>query len=971
MLDCGESNRVRNYSLPARNYRYKRAGFGFNCINIRTPQVHRLTFVAGLLCSTAYLAQPQAITVGSLAPNAAVRQSFIDAFARGQFSKLVGAVPTSNVQPFGSPGLVQYFSWTANSALKAALVDPDPFNANYTFQIYGDLYNFYTGSTVGGVATAGYPTTDTAPCPPNDQNLGICDYQLFSKDYALFVYSVPSGLSFAVSDPIFTEWNNDGGVYGALGFATSALVPVTSESTATGMQQSFSGGIIYSRAAGSGVTNTYAVSGAIYTAFIGAGGTASLGFPTADAVLLASGQYQQTFENGRILTTASGAANIVFPIASIAIANASAGLTLNIGGTATLTASALDTQGNAATGRVLSWSTSNGNAVSVQANGYSATIKAVAAGSARIQVTGEGETSPPFSVTVIAQCCAIGAGAPTQAISQAFQAAAARNNLAVMLPNPTPVVQSGTGYIQSLTAADGSGATYVIAESGTSAIAYVLSGALYSAYLANGGFSGPLGYPSSDPSAGGTQTFANGAALAGSPVLLVPVPVAAKWIAAGAETGPLGEPSGNAAGFTSLSGISGVAQIFSGGTIYGISSGARSGQAYISSGLILARYIALAGPAGLLGTPLSDVFTSGAALRENFEAGYIDLQPGAASAVEHYNPLNPSVTALPAAVAPGGKVHIAISGFAFGSTLAVSVTAQSTFSVPAPGGEFGWDIVVPVTAKAGAVIIQATAGASASASGTYTIAPIDALHPVLTVASGDQQTGAPGASLPSPLIAVLTDSSGNPLPGIPVSYAVSPGASAVVSSMTDAAGQISATLRLQPSAGIALLSVSAGAQTVTFSAVSTAKTITGFPAFTQTNPQGGLTAALAAAIAYYQNSSAAGSPNGTATPASLNQYLAVNAGFSASETGTAAANPWIAMKFAGIAGGISIEPPNVAHVLDLLAAGSPLVLALSLQVDGTQAGSAAVDAVGINADASIAIDRPQPGLRAEWRSTTI
>jgi uncharacterized protein (TIGR03437 family) len=920
------------------------------------------------LCCSAGIALA-AITVGGGSPTLDIQQSFVASFFRGTFSKLVIA-PLTNVVALGSPGLVQTFSWAADKSLTAALVNPDPYNANNTMQMYADLYAFYL--SVGGVGANGYPVNDTSACPAS--SYGVCNYQLFTKNSALFVYVVNSsypgsGKSYSVSDPFYTEWNNDGGISGLLGAAISAVSAVTSVAGSTGTQQLFTGGAIYYYALAPAATaSAYTVSGAIYNAFASsggpltsaAGGIGTLGFPVTQETILASGQHKQIFENGTVLWTPGSNPDVQFPVMAIQLDNVNSTLTLPIGGTSTLVATVVDVYNNVVTDRTLSWSTSNGNAVTILSSGNTATLKAVGAGSARIQATVAGTTSTPIYVTVIGQCCAIGAGAPTPALTQAFQAAVARNNLSVLLPNPTPVAQSGGGYIQTLTAADGSGTTWVVAESGTSAVAYVLGGALYKAYLAAGGFSGPLGYPASDASAGGTQSFTSGAALAGSPVRLVPVPIAAKWIASGAETGPLGGPAGDSIVFTSYSGRDGNSQTFTNGTIFGIASGPRSGQAFISTGPILARYLALSGPTGLLGTPISDVFASGAALRENFEAGYIDLQPGAMAAVEHYNPLNPSVTAVPATVAPGGKVHISISGFAFGSSLNVSVTGQSNFTVAAPGGEFGWDIVIPATAKAGTVTIQAKAAAPGSASASYTIAPIAQLRPVLTIVSGDQQTGAPGAALASPLIAVLADSSGNPLPGVPVSYSVSPGASAAVSTVTDANGQISAALRLQAATGIALLSVSAAAQTVTFGAISATKTLTGFPAFTQADDQGALTAALAASIAWFQNTGALAPPNGRATPVSVHQYLTANGGFAKSETGTQIANPWVAMQFAGVAGGISIEPANVAHALDLVNAGSPIVLELSLLIDGAPGGGTAVNAIGINADGTIAIADPNP-----------
>ncbi len=893
----------------------------------------------------------------------AIQQSFYNAFNRGNFPHLVLATPKANVQALGSPGLIQTFTWAANQSLTAALIDPDPQNANNTFQMLADIYALYIAT--GSVSTVGYPTDDTTACPPN--NYGTCDYQLFTNDYALFVYSGSVVASYSVADPVYTEWNNHGGLYGntygALGPAASAATSVTSESGAKGTQQLFAGGAIYNYAAASGTAaSAYTVVGAIYTSFAAAGGISTLGFPATEEVTLANGQNQQTFENGTISFTPGGSATVLFPIANVAINGGFSSLTLNVGQTMTLNASAYDTEGQPATGRTLTWTTSNGNAVAIQSNGYSATIQAVAAGSARIQVSGGGKSSPSILVTVLGQCCGIGDGAPTQTITQAFQQAATRNHLSVIVPNLTPVVPDGSGYIQVLTAADGTGTTFVIAESNQSAIAYVIGGALYQAFLANGGFTGLLGYPASDASPGGTQSFGNGAALAGAPVRLVPAPIAAKWIASGAETGPLGEPTAGATAFTSILGTNGNSQTFANGSAYGIMSGNNNGQAFISSGLILARYLALSGPAGQLGAPQSDIFASGVAQRENFETGYIDLQPGATAAVEHYNPQTPMVTTSPATVAPGGTVHITLSGFGFGQQVSVSVTGQSNFLVSVPAGVFSWNLVVPATARPGAVTIQASSGPNTTASGSYTVVQLAALRPSLTVVSGNQQTGAPGATLAAPLVAVLVDSSGIPIPGASVSYAVSPGASATVPAVTDVNGRITASLRLQSGTGIALLSISAGGEEVTFSALLAATSVMGFTGLTQTSVQGGPVAALAAAILYYQNSGMLGSPNGPASAAALGQFLNANGGFTSSETGTALPNPWIAMKFTGVTGGISIEAANLPHVLDLLTAGSPLVLELSVTVDGAPGGSAMVDAIGVNADGSIAIADPNPAF---------
>ena len=47
------------------------------------------------------------------------------------------------------------------------------------FQVFASLYSYYSSV---GVSTAGYPTTDTMPCPYMADN--SCQYQFFDKNYA-------------------------------------------------------------------------------------------------------------------------------------------------------------------------------------------------------------------------------------------------------------------------------------------------------------------------------------------------------------------------------------------------------------------------------------------------------------------------------------------------------------------------------------------------------------------------------------------------------------------------------------------------------------------------------------------------------------------------------------------------------------------------------------------------------------------
>ena len=901
-----------------------------------------------------------AITVGQGAPNPA---AFINAYDRGLFSILVSA-PTAVVQLLSGGGgaLVQEFPSLTNSKVNYALIEVNPsapVSQNDTLQVYSDIYTYYTSV---GAATAGLPTMDTAACPSN--SYGVCDYQIFTKDTALFVYSTPTAANYSVADPFYTRWMNGGGIGGSLGVAAGAQTAVTSESKVAGTAQTFAGGAIVSYPAGATTPTIYGILAPVYAVYANSGGYTTLGFPTSEAFQVdSSGLMRQTFENGRIEWTGTNTPNVLFPVARVDILYSTQSLNLAPGANAALTATTVDNRGNVVTGRALSWATTNGAVVTVIGNGYTAVVTGVGAGSANVYATSEGVTSPNLVVTVgSSTCCAIGQGAPTAAITQAFQTAINRNNVSVSLPAPAPVTRVGNGYIQTFTSSDGSGTIYVVAQADGSATAWLLTGSLYAAYVANGGFTGALGYPTSDSITGGYQEFASGAILAGQPVHVIPAIVAVRWLALGAAASGAGSPTADAAAFTSYSGAKGVSQTFANGAIYAIASGTASGhnlagQAFFSSGLILSRYLALSGPAGALGVPTTDVVPSGTAVIETFEGGTITLPAGAAAAVESYNPPNPALSVTPATVVPGGSVHLSASGFAPGATLGFTITGQPNFSVKTVGGVFQWDVVVPLSAKPATVTIQATAsGTTNTASASYTIAPAAALLPTLTIISGNLQTGLPGSTLAAPIVVALRDSSGNPIAGAAVSTNVSPGAVVVASAATDQNGMVSVALRLPATPAVAVGSVAAGGLAVNFSALGAAGTLPNFPAFTATGQQTPFAAALAALLAYAQNTGALPSPNGAATPASLSQFLAANNGFELSEAGDQIPNPWIAARFAGT--GISIEAPTLDRLRDLLNQGIPCILNLSVAVNGGPDGGTSVVAIGVNADGSIAISDP-------------
>jgi uncharacterized protein (TIGR03437 family) len=155
-------------------------------------------------------------------------------------------------------------------------------------------------------------------------------------------------------------------------------------------------------------------------------------------------------------------------------------------------------------------------------------------------------------------------------------------------------------------------------------------------------------------------------------------------------------------------------------------------------------------------------------------------------------------------------------------------------------------------------------------------------------------------------------------------------------------------------------SVTAGGQTVEFSALAAASSLQNFPQFIETAQQTPLATALAALLAWYQNSGTLSSANGAATAASLTSWLTARNGFVLSDTGDSIANPWVAAQFAGAV--VSAETATLNHVRDLLNTGEPVVLNLNLNINGGAAGGTSVDAIGVNADGSIAIVDPNPAL---------
>ncbi|MEO7143268.1 MAG: hypothetical protein ABI165_07155 [Bryobacteraceae bacterium] len=960
----------------------------------------RLVGLLAVLCCAVF---PQSTTdVGTGSPDDGIRNQFIAAYFRNLFYTHVTMPPLNAVHTFGGTGLVQEFSPAGSGStgkyalVKSTTADISPNSIDPVEQVLPAMYAFYTSV---GPNTAGFPTNDTQTCPPLSNPSNSCLYQLFDKNYALFVYQtgVLSGQNFSVADPYYTKWSTLGGI-GVFGPAASAQTAVTSSLGSAATLQSFDQGAIFNITSGTLSGRLVAVAPPVYTAYVAAGSyQGQFGFPANAPVLLPNGDYSQSFESGGSIeynpNSPGGAPIVHFPIGGLSVTPSASPVKLNLGATFTLTASVFDVNGTQVTDRPVIWTTSNGSVASIQPSGATVVVTAVGGGSANVTATSGGRSTPVISFFVTAPCCQIGDGAPTASVRQALQDAVTRNRLTVMLPAGSPVTRVGPGYMQLLQPANPSSAstTYLIAVSDQLGVGYLVTGPILAAYQILGGPAGPLGYPASDPTAGGRQLFLNGIALAGMPVQQVTGSILAKWASLGYETGVAGSPAGPSAAFLTFRGTRGQLQPFQNALIAGASTGPQAGKTFLVSGLTLAAYNAAGGPSGNLGAPLDDEGTGNGRRHQDFEGGAIDYASGDAAAVVTQSPRQPLVIASPATVLSGATVQLSVGGFDNGATIRVSVSGQPDFIVNTATGAYAWSALVPTGAKSGVVAIQAKdVNSGASAQGSYTIAPLASAHLQLSIVSGDAQTGAPGAALAQPLVISLVDSAGNPAPGVPVQFAASPGGRiSPASSVTDAAGHAMAALRLPVSspdaqASVALATASAAGQVVTFSARAVPASLTNFPALSQVSgamlgngkdtltAKGALLTAVAGILRYRQNRGELPEPNGPADPVTLNQFLTSFCVFDAQGvpicdgfvTPAGSTEPIVNLWRVGafVNGNVTVQVvnPSLPAIRDLIAQGSPVLLALSLSSGQTPLGAHFVVGTGIAGDGSILIADPNP-----------
>ena len=921
--------------------------------------VRSAVLVGGLLAAAPGYAQSNPVDVGSGSIDPVIREQFVNAFFRNGFSGQVATPPVADVRRFGATGLIQEFNPLVGTGGRLALV-----KANTSTQLVGGetgvyqvlalLYAYYATVTP---ATAGYPTMDTGTCPGTAA--GSCYWQLFDRSYALFSYATAltsGGQNFAVRDPYYTRWQSAGGI-NVLGPATSAETAGTSPAGSAYTLQSFQNGLIFSITSGNLRGREVVVLPPVAATYLLNGGPAGfLGVPAGAPVQLGEGRFRQSFEGGAIDYTAGGTSTVRLPVYSVGLNPGPATLTLQLNQTFQVTAVPRTLNGLDLSDRTIAWTTTNGRVVSIQATGTTATLRAVGGGVASVTATSEGRTSPPIQIFVQTPCCQVGEGAPNATAAQAFQDAVTRNRLALQLPGRYPVRRAGNGYVQEVATANG--ARVVLALPDRVAQAFVLAGALLARYEDLGGPAGLLGYPQSDASAGGRQSFENGA-LAGVPVRLVAGALLTRWQALGLEGGALGSPVSEGAGFFTFAATSGTQQAFRSGALYSIPL---AGRVQFTTGPIHAKYVQMGGPAGRLGAPTNDEYATGGGRRQDFEGGYLQVAAGAAEATAVESARRPLVSATPGVVIAGGRVRLALGGFGENRRVRVRVTGEPDFFVQPANGAYAWEMLVRPTASPRTITVAADdAEQRLAAQTTYTVRALADLRPRLVKVRGDSQTGAPGAVLGVPLRVQLVDESNNPLAGVAIAFRPSPGAALTrAASVTDSNGEAEAVVRLPAREGIALIAVEALQQVVTFQARMTGAGLSSFPRITDSGDP--YLAAAAAILRYFQERGDLPSTGAVATPAALAAHLKAFCAFDSAgaqicdgllENGVA--NLWRLPAY--VAGNLELAAlaANEGVLRDAVAAGPVLV---SLALDNGMAH--AVVATGIGANGEVLIMDPSP-----------
>ena len=954
--------------LPAR-------GFTF-FMNRRMARVGGILGLALAAGSLPFLAQ--SFSVGDGSPTSAILAAFLRGYGRGSFAALVDLPPRNRVHRSGNGYLQDFDAAGAGQNFIFTLAKPDS-NQETAFQMCCQILQSH-GSIGGFGGRIGYPTGDQFGLQwPTG---GGSAAQNFEGGHIIILHQEGqfAGQTFFVRDPYVGLFRANFG----LGPPVSQERDTTSRFNTTATQQDFRDGVIVQITSGPRDRQIYSVAAPIFAKYAETGGTTGsfLGYPIGPEQTV-SGKQRQNFEGGFIEYAQGQPPEARAPVSAVSI-DASP-LNLLVGNVVQRAAMVFDHLGTPVE-RPVSWTTSNGAVITIEATGATAALRAVGAGFANVTAVADGISSGVIRITVTSVCCQPGEGAPTAAITQAMQTALTRNAIQPRLPTDNPVRRMGSGYLQEFTALQpATVGRFLVVKADASALAYLVSGERLTRYQEMGGVVGPLGFPLADANAAGRQLFQNSFVLAGSPAVLIAPPITLKWASLGYEAGPVGPPRSEAvpAG-PSPYGATAVAQTFAGGVLYGYTSGPRNGLAYLVSGLILAKYRQLDGPAGFLGLPLNDAALSGVLTQQVFEGGSIDFSFGDREAQERPGARFPTVSVFPLQTTVGGRFRISISGFRPSRRLLVSITNQPDFEVAPPNGAYGWEQHVQPGAAAGLyrITVRDAAGGEAAV-GTYRILAVDEARYQLTKFSGDNQTGLPGAELPLPLVVRWTDESNSPLAGTRIRFSTAGGAVVTpAEAVTGAAGQAAARLRLPLGNGLALVTAESGGRVATFSARAEDGRLTSFPIFRQNiddvkvgggpdsiHKKGSLLTAAAALLRYYQDRGELPSAAGFAEPATLNQFLTSDGylPFTLNGRQELVVNLTRALAFVSDAADFESVEPQVEAIRDSVNLRRPVLLGLMLRSGDRDRGAHYVVATGVTADGGIVIYDPSP----DWNRSSL
>ncbi len=925
----------------------------------------------------------------------------MQAYRRADFFSAVALPPLTAVGAYGAGGYRQEFQDAARSGQRFALIRPANPNLsagvnNIVRQVRPPVYAILNRSSIG-VSTAGFPLIDTTEflvLPPGEiaQQAGGT-YQTFDKNFAIFVWLSPplagegsDSVEFTVADPIYTKWQSIS--MAVLGPPVSASATVTSRFATAATAQRFAQGAIYALTSGAFTGRAIFVRANVLSLYLANQAQSGfLGLPIADEIVLPDGRRRQSFEGGTVEYALNGIPVIKNAVQTVSIASESP-LRVTAGQSVPLVASLQTSAGEIVEDREVFWTSSNGLIASIAGTGPRVTLRALRGGTAVVTATSEGKSSRSLTVFVSGLCCAIGEGAPTQNLSQTFIDAVQRNRLSLRQPLAAPVRRLGAGYAQEAFLI-GSGQPVLLAKPDSTPLAFVLSGSLLSAHAGLGGLAGSLGYPTSDVSSGGTQTF-EGGALAGSPVQVVSGPILARWRTLGLETGALGRPLSPSQNVLSFAGSAVTSQRFAAGLILQYNAGPLFGRAFVLAGPIAAKYVEIGGAAGLAGGPLSEEFQVAGTFRQDFEGATLEYNPGTGVRVLE-KARRPVLSVSPSSVLPGGRYRVSVGGFPANTRLRISQAgpALATFEATAATGAYVWETSVAPDARNGLVVVRAVDGTNAQifAEGSFTIRTLAELRPQLTKVAGDQQSAPPGTLLGVPIRIQVRDSSGNPLAAVAVRFEASPGGAILsASAQTDAEGMAQASWRLPSQSGVAVATVQAGGQSVSFAARAEASSIANYPRLTQSidgnlgssassiRSKGSLLAALAALVRFNQQRALAPSDAGLADVGALNAYLTsfcipdsggvdLCDGYLDAGPGTdPIPNPLRLNAYSS--GVLDFEPipPTLDALRQSVAAELPVVLAMEMSRNGAVAGAHFVTATGVTSTGDVQIVDSNPSF---------